>query len=222
MRGTRWANGYTRGRLDRLGKKAGKNATGVHSVQYFFAIMSGNAFYCIWRDESKGVYEVLCIEEHTPVLATPWCWWGWCSQVGVRQRWGSGSAGRTQTSWGPLRQMRSRESETDTSWRISNWTKNICTERICELFTCAMSRESGEHSLSMLLVLSLWALEFCLSFMEVLRGRLCSLFSTLLRTRRNTRSSKYMTDKAKKPDRLDLEINEKHSKLHSKKDKNLK
>lgn len=32
----------------------------------------------------------------------------------------------------------------------------------------------------MLLVLSLWALEFCLSFMEVLRGRLCSLFSILL------------------------------------------
>lgn len=47
-------------------------------------------------------------------------------------------------------------------------------------YTCAMSRESGEHSLSMLLVLSLWALEFCLSFMEVLRGRLCSLFSILL------------------------------------------
>lgn len=44
-----------------------------------------------------------------------------------------------------------------------------------------MSRESGEHSLSMLLVLSLWALEFCLSFMEVLRGRLCILFSILLR-----------------------------------------
>lgn len=43
-----------------------------------------------------------------------------------------------------------------------------------------MSRESGEHSLSMLLVLSLWAFEFCLSFMEVLRGRLCSLLSILL------------------------------------------
>lgn len=33
----------------------------------------------------------------------------------------------------------------------------------------------------MLLVLSLWALEFCLSFIEVLRGRLWSLFSILLR-----------------------------------------
>lgn len=43
-----------------------------------------------------------------------------------------------------------------------------------------MTRESGEHSLSMLLVRSLWALEFCLSFMEVLRGRLCSLLSILL------------------------------------------
>lgn len=63
-------------------------------------------------------------------------------------------------------------------------------------FTCAMSRESGEHSLSMLLVLSLWALEFCRSFMEVLRGRLCSLFSTLLRTRGDTRCSKYTTERA--------------------------
>lgn len=43
-----------------------------------------------------------------------------------------------------------------------------------------MSRESGEHSLSILLVLSLWALEFCRSFMEVLRGRLCILLSILL------------------------------------------
>lgn len=56
-----------------------------------------------------------------------------------------------------------------------------------------MRRESGEHSLSILLVLSLWALEFCLSFMEVLRARLCSLFSTLLRMEHNTRGSKYMT-----------------------------
>lgn len=68
---------------------------------------------------------------------------------------------------------------------------------ICDSFTCAMSRESGEHSLSMLLVLSLWALEFCLSFMEVLRGRLCSLFSILLKKGRKTRSSKYMTEQGK-------------------------
>lgn len=68
--------------------------------------------------------------------------------------------------------------------------------KICESFTCAMRRESGEHSLSILLVLSLWALEFCLSFIEVLRGRLCSLFSILLRMEQNTRSSKYMTGRA--------------------------
>lgn len=49
------------------------------------------------------------------------------------------------------------------------------------MFTWAISRESGEHSLSMLLVRSLWAFEFCRSFIEVLRGRLCSRFSTLLR-----------------------------------------
>ena len=68
---------------------------------------------------------------------------------------------------------------------------HICglVSHLWRCFTCAMSLESGEHSLSMLLVLSLWALEFCLSFMEVLRGRLCSLFSTLLRTRGDTRCS---------------------------------
>lgn len=70
---------------------------------------------------------------------------------------------------------------------------------VCESFTCAMSRESGEHSLSMLLVLSLWALEFCLSFMEVLRGRLCSLFSILLRKGRQTSRSTYMADRARNP-----------------------
>lgn len=64
-----------------------------------------------------------------------------------------------------------------------------------------MSRESGEHSLSMLLVLSLWALEFCLSFMEVLRGRLCSLFSILLtkeqkkKKKSRSREIKAKTDK---------------------------
>lgn len=50
-----------------------------------------------------------------------------------------------------------------------------------------MSRESGEHSLSILLVLSLWALEFWRSFMEVLRGRLCILLSILLRNQREGR-----------------------------------
>lgn len=54
-----------------------------------------------------------------------------------------------------------------------------------------MSRDSGEHSLSMLLVLSFWALEFCLSFMEVLRVRLWSLFSILLRRQIKKRSNMY-------------------------------
>lgn len=62
-----------------------------------------------------------------------------------------------------------------------------------------MSRESGEHSLSMLLVLSLWALEFCLSFMEVLRGRLCNRFSILLRKGQKMKSSEY-TNKHNQPD----------------------
>lgn len=66
------------------------------------------------------------------------------------------------------------------STRATAEVKTCIKGHICEFFTCAMSRESGEHSLSMLLVLSLWALEFCLSFMDVLRGRLCSLFSILL------------------------------------------
>lgn len=123
-----------------------------------------------------------------PVLATPWCWWGWCFQVSVHQRWGSGSAGHTQIFWEPLGQISSTESENDTRQQIFNWTENHC---ICERYTCAISRESGEHSLSMLLVLSLCALEFCLSFMEVLRGRLCSLFSTLLKRTRTTTCSKY-------------------------------
>lgn len=60
-----------------------------------------------------------------------------------------------------------------------------------------MSLESGEHSDSMLLVLSLWALEFCLSFMEVLRGRLCSLFSTLLR-RQQAKNKIYDSQEEKK------------------------
>jgi len=64
------------------------------------------------------------------------------------------------------------------------------------MLTCAISRESGEHSLSMLLVLSLWALEFCLSFMEVLRGRLCSLFSTLLGRSQKHKELKVLTDGA--------------------------
>ncbi len=84
---------------------------------------------------------------------------------------------------------------------------------ICEAITCAMSRESGEHSLSMLLVLSLWALEFCLSFMEVLRGRLCSLFSTLLRKEQNTRGSKYITGR-KEPKQMDSEADKKLLRTH--------
>lgn len=134
------------------------------------------AFYC--TSEEMGKYmNVLCREKHTPVLATPWCWWELCSLGGVRQRSGSGSAGHTQTSWEPLSQMKSREFETEQPESAQIW--GMIWHR--ESFTWAMSRESGEHSLSMLLVLSLWALEFCLSFMEVLRGRLCSRFSILLR-----------------------------------------
>lgn len=70
-----------------------------------------------------------------------------------------------------------------------------------------MRRESGEHSLSMLLVLSLWALEFCLSFMEVLRGRLCNRFSILLGKGQKMKSSEYMTDKVNKPSQLYSNLN---------------
>lgn len=86
------------------------------------------------------------------------------------------------------------ESEGKTDPHLDTVTA-VCGEQlrvrcyICVLFTCAMSRESGEHSLSMLLVLSLWALEFCRSFMEVLRGRLCSLFSILLKKRQKKKKA---------------------------------
>lgn len=53
--------------------------------------------------------------------------------------------------------------------------------------TCVMSLDSGEVSLSMLLVRSLWALEFCLSFMDVLRGRRWSLLSALLASQQGER-----------------------------------
>lgn len=137
MRGTQWVNG---------------NKAGVHSVYSpsfsdfsLFMIMSGNAcslaskyaLFCMtqkfllymWSNEDKYDSSV-CVEKHTPVLATPWCWWGWCSPAGAHQKWGSGSAGHTQTSWEPLRQMRSRESETDTSLHISNKTRK---EHSCSL-----------------------------------------------------------------------------------------
>lgn len=47
--------------------------------------------------------------------------------------------------------------------------------------TWLFCRESGEPSLSRLLVRSLWLLEFCLSLTDILRGRQSCLFSALLK-----------------------------------------
>lgn len=63
---------------------------------------------------------------------------------------------------------------------------NLCDPQRC---TCAAKRLSGEYSLSTLAVRSLWALEFCLSFMDVLRARRGTLFSALLEVINTDRSS---------------------------------
>lgn len=88
--------------------------------------------YSTWSTYEE-MTEVL---KYTPVLATLWCWWGWCSLGGAHQRWGSGSVDHTQTSWEPLRQMRldltDTRLHTSTRLKISvNTDLHLRITRVC-------------------------------------------------------------------------------------------
>ena len=56
----------------------------------------------------------------------------------------------------------------------------VCVFMCVGTLTCVTSLDSSEHSLSMLMLRSLWVREFCRSFMEVQRARRCIRLSTLL------------------------------------------